>query len=207
MASDYAANTIGTSTIWRSTCAICPTYVRPSDLLIFSHLSQERKFIFVNHGGSDTQEIYHGKYVGLDIRDTHAPVPSLFIVHELSVRAHRPFMNPAIDLDNLTWQDWLSSRGVLQPSSSSSYFYRKTRPSSQPPPSRPQHGTGTFIGRGVNDGADRLQSNFALTDDVIKSIVMASRETPTWKSAVIENADWSGTAEENIAQYKSLMDG
>ncbi|KAG2075212.1 hypothetical protein BDR04DRAFT_1150510 [Suillus decipiens] len=73
-----------------------------------------RKFVFVNFSGDDNLQQFHGKAIALDMKDHHAPFPSLFIIHEMRVRGYHPFqpIAPAMP-DDIPWQDWISSDGVF----------------------------------------------------------------------------------------------
>ncbi|KAH9982358.1 hypothetical protein BGW80DRAFT_1453270 [Lactifluus volemus] len=81
-----------------------------------------QQFIFVNYTGSLSRNLqpYHGKAVALDIQHQYAPFPSLFIIHEMRVRGSYPFQptEPMMP-DDITWQDWISSRGIYDSTSES----------------------------------------------------------------------------------------
>lgn len=42
--------------------------------------------------------------------------------------------------------------------------------------------------------------------DVIQKILSATRESASWKACVQEGTSWDGTADENIAKYKSMVE-
>jgi hypothetical protein len=86
------------------------------------YCKQISRFIFVNYTGSLSRNLqpYHGKAVALDIQHRYAPFPSLFIIHEMRVRCSYPFQptEPMMP-DDITWQDWISSRGIYDSTSDS----------------------------------------------------------------------------------------
>jgi hypothetical protein len=92
---------------------------------LYAYCKQISRFIFVNYTGSLSRNLqpYHGKAVALDIQHQYAPFPSLFIIHEMRVRGSYPFQptEPMMP-DDITWQDWISSRGIYD--STSDYFIR-----------------------------------------------------------------------------------
>ena len=99
-----------------------------------AHQKQSQKFVFVNYSDNENLQPFHGRVVGLDISDGHAPFASIFIIHGMRVRGNHPFA-PAYVPDNLPWQDWISSRGVLRSDGTVSLFKRD----------RPAGGTSTTV--------------------------------------------------------------
>jgi len=163
---------------------------------------QIRKFVLINYCNRPYLQPWHGKAIALDIRDRHAPFPSLFIIHEMRVRGFRPFepISPAISHD-VSWQDWISSRGVFDDTAGS--FNRAPLPdngndnnggSAQPQLPMTSAGGGSSVGLTVD-----------LNPDVIAEILSATRSMPSWKACEMEGTSWSGTAEENIEQYVSSI--
>src|SRR5579863_9523158 len=94
---------------------------RESLIILFLRLSvqQVRKFVLVNYTNSTPLRPFHGKAIALDIRDRHAPFPSLFIIHEMRALGFHPFepVSPGISL-NVSWQDWILSGSVFDTSDS-----------------------------------------------------------------------------------------
>jgi hypothetical protein len=107
--------------------------------------------------------------------------------------------------DDVPWQDWIVSRGVLDNVSGS--FKRDS-----PPYNRHNHDafsaasqlqlpyTMTNTGD-VPSGGRKL----ALNADVIADILAVTHAMPSWKACQMEGTSWSGTAEENIEKYKSSI--
>jgi hypothetical protein len=160
------------------------------------------KFVLINYSNCDCLQPWHGKAIALDIRDRHAPFPSLFIIHEMRVRGFHPFepTSPAISHD-LSWQDWISSDGVFDETSGS---FKRARP--------PGHGN--------DDNGSSAQSQLPMTSagggspvgltlelnsDVIAEILSVTRSMPSWKACQVEGTSWTGTAEENIEKYVSSI--
>jgi hypothetical protein len=160
--------------------------------------------VLVNFSGNGLLDSLHGKAVALDIRDRHAPFPSLFIIHEMRVRGFHPFEPVSPDIaDDVRWQDWILSSGVLRADGGSHYFEREERPRDgrdsvfeQPEPQLlPMNPTNAPSGsRGL-----------ALNNDVIAEILAATRAMPSWKACEMEGMSWDGTAEENIKKYISSI--
>ncbi|KIY52854.1 hypothetical protein FISHEDRAFT_23499, partial [Fistulina hepatica ATCC 64428] len=159
-----------------------------------------RKFVFVNFSGSRHLQPFHGKAIALDIRDRHAPFPSLFIIHEMRVRGFHPFspVAPEVDDGNL-WQDWILSDGVFDnalgsfnrdgpPPSGNNDVYKQPLLGFQPP---------TTGAGGPSSG----RRTVALNEDVIADILAATHAMPSWKACQMEGTSWAGTAEENVQKY------
>jgi len=78
------------------------------------HKKQVQKFVFINYSDEPILRPFHGKAIAIDVKDGHAPFPSIFIIHEMRVRGHNPFAPVVHDMpDNIPWQDWILSDGVL----------------------------------------------------------------------------------------------
>jgi hypothetical protein len=160
--------------------------------------------VFINFSGHEDLHSLHGKAVALDIRDRHAPFPSLFIIHEMRVRGFHPFEPVSPDIaDDVRWQDWISSSGVLRTDGGPHYFEREE------PPSDEQE---DVLGRlELEDLPANLANapsgtrSLALNNDVIAEILAATRAMPSWKACEMEGMSWDGTAEENIKKYISSI--
>lgn len=88
--------------------------------------------MFVNYSGAPTLQQFHGKAIALDIKDHHAPFPSLFIIHEIRVRGFHPLQPTAPDIpDAIPWQDWILSDGLVN--NETGTFYRAGNDESVPP--------------------------------------------------------------------------
>ena len=168
------------------------------------HQKQARKFIFVNYSNSRRLEKYHGKVVGLDPLDYHAPFPSLFIIHEIQVRGFHPFQSIALDVpDSLPWQDWieldmlkLDGTGLFN-RNSNPLAARGTNTTLQPFTQPQMAGVGS---------ASSGKSTLPLPDaDHIAKILEVMYTLPSWKACVMEGTSWTGTAEENIQKYRDVI--
>ena len=164
--------------------------------------TQVRKFVFVNYSNHPDLQSFHGKAVALDIRDRHAPFPSLFIIHEMRVRGFHPFepVSPAISHE-LSWQDWILSDGVFDDTSGS--FNRAPPPDngnadnrSSAQPRLPTTSAGDRSSVGLM---------LELNASVIAEILSVTRAMPSWKTCQMEGTSWTGTAEENIQKYVSSI--
>ncbi|KIJ58947.1 hypothetical protein HYDPIDRAFT_118928 [Hydnomerulius pinastri MD-312] len=164
-----------------------------------------RKFVFVNYSGDPALQQLHGKAIALDIRDHHAPFPSLFIIHEMRVRGFHPFqpVAPAMP-DDIPWQDWVLSDGVFDDVSGT--FNRgspldngnnlSVQPQAQFQPTTTSRGDASS-----GPGGRTL----ALSADVISDILAATHAMPSWRACQMEGTSWSGTAEENTQKYVSSI--
>ena len=130
--------------------------------------------MFVNHSGHPEFQPFHGKAIALNIQDHYAPFPSLFIIHEMRVRAFHPFQPaaPAISHD-LSWQDWISSGGFFGDISGS--FNRVAPPHNgnddKGGPASAQTQVPTTGGGGGSSGGLTLELN----SNVIAEILSATR--------------------------------
>jgi hypothetical protein len=163
--------------------------------------------VFVNYSEEPSLWEFHGKAIALDIKDRHAPFPSLFILHEMRVRAFHPFqpIKPTIP-DGVPWQDWILSDGVFDKVSGS--FKRDSPPdngdnnnNSSSAQSQLQFQPTT---RSTGDTPPGRHS-LALNADVVADILAATRAMPSWKACQMEGTSWTGTAEENRQKYISSI--
>ncbi|KAN0139014.1 hypothetical protein V8E53_003402 [Lactarius tabidus] len=163
--------------------------------------SGTRKLVFINYSGDPELQKHHGKAIAIDLEDCCAPFPSLFLIHEMRVRAFRPFapLNPSIPGDS-PWQEWIESDGVFDHFSDS--FKRDNLPdNSVTVPPRHQVLPAVTNAGGVSSGERLLES---LDTDVVAEILTATRAMPSWKDCE-EGKSWTGTAEENIQKYLSSI--
>jgi hypothetical protein len=169
------------------------------------HKKQVQKFVFVNYSGDPDLQKYHGKAIALDVEDCCAPLPSLFLIHEMRVRAFRPFapLNPAMPSDS-PWQEWIESDRVFDNLSNS--FKRDNLPDnsengSVPVPPRPEILPVMTNTGDMSSGECPLDP---LDEDVIVEILAATYAMPSWKDCE-GGKSWTGTAEENIQKYLASM--
>jgi hypothetical protein len=157
------------------------------------------KFVFINYSGHPNLQQFHGKAVALDIKDKHAPFPSLFIIHEMRVRGFHPFQPivPTIP-DGIPWQNWILSDHVFDNASDS---FKRDRP----PPNRNNSVSAQAQQPFHPDGASSTQRTLALNANVIADILAATHAMPSWKACQVEGTSWTGTAEENIQKYVSSI--
>jgi hypothetical protein len=159
--------------------------------------------VFINYSGHNDLREFHGKSLAIDIRDKHAPFPSLFIIHEMRVRGYRPFqpVTPAVQ-DPAPWQDWILSDGVIDNASGS--FKRDSPPDdgNDRTFAEPQLPSGfTTMNVGGSSSGERAVE---LNENVIADILAATRAMPAWKACEMEGTSWTGTAAENIEKYVSI---
>lgn len=165
------------------------------------HRKQVQRFVFVNYSNSPDLAQFHGKAIALDIKDHHAPFPSLFILHEMRVRGFHPFQPIDPEIGDGGWQDWIYSACVFDDSSGS--FKRNTLPNNERTGdslstlSRPQFNLTTMNQSGASPGGRRV----VLNEAVISDILSATRASPSWKACQMEGTSWTGTADENIQKY------
>lgn len=164
-----------------------------------------QKLVFVNYSGDPELQKHHGKAIALDVEDCCAPLPTLFLIHEMRVRAFRPFapLNPAMPCDS-PWQEWIESDRVFDHFSGS--FKRDNLPDNSEnggvtvPPRHQALPAMTNAG-GISSSERPLEP---LDTDVIAEILTATRAMPSWKDCE-EGKSWTGTAEENIQKYLSSI--
>ncbi|KAL5478629.1 hypothetical protein ACEPAI_2814 [Sanghuangporus weigelae] len=185
---------------------MCANHHRSFDRYNFfiRFLPSKRKFIFANYSNSSDFQQFHGKAVGLNILDHHAPFPSLLIIHEMRVREFHPFQDPNVVLpdDDPAWQDWILSDGVLN--TSTGFLNRATPITSSDSavylgPQQTQHST--------NNPGDPSSGRHVLTlnADDINEILQATWKSESWKACQMEGTSWNGTAAENIHKYISTI--
>jgi hypothetical protein len=170
---------------------------------VFNNKKQIRRFVFINYADHSDLRQFHGKAIALDIRDSHVPFPSLFIIHEMRVRGYHPFqpVSPSISHD-VPWQDWVTSDGVFDETSGS--FKRA------PPPHNGNDDNGgsaqtQLPTTSAGDTGSSAELRLELNSDVIAEILSATRAMPSWKACQMEGSSWTGTAQENIEQYVSSI--
>ncbi|EJF59951.1 hypothetical protein DICSQDRAFT_64233 [Dichomitus squalens LYAD-421 SS1] len=191
----------------RNGILMCPNHHKMFDSLdaFIRFDPQTRKFIFINHSNRHEAQEHHGKAIALDIQHRHVPFPSAFIIHEVRVRAAWPFQPDPHVPDEINWQDWITSDGVVD---ATGKFRHDPEPDKHdvplPSPSSPVEtqvpsleaaGTGT-------SGWRRLAP---VDDDLIAKILAFQHTMPSWKACVIEGTSWDGTAEENMQKYVSIV--
>ncbi|EIM91915.1 uncharacterized protein STEHIDRAFT_151270 [Stereum hirsutum FP-91666 SS1] len=187
----------------RNGLLMCPTHHKAFDAYEFfiRYMPEARKFVFFNYTGRYGEAPFHGKAIALDIGHRHAPFPALFI-HELRVRAHNPFHFTFQSPDEIQWQDWITSLGILNADSTHGFFDSNS-PSPAPatsstPPQQPQMQQGdTSV---LSDGPV-----LGLDSATIYKILAATRESASWKACVMEGTSWDGTADENREKYQALF--
>jgi hypothetical protein len=164
---------------------------------------QIRKFVLINYANHIDLRPFHGKAIALDIRDSHVPFPSLFVIHEMRVRGYNPFepISPVISRD-LPWQDWITSDGVFDDTSGS--FKRA------PPPGKGRDDNGgsaqpQLPTTSAGDTGSSAVLTVELNTDVTAEILSATRAMPSWKACEMGGSSWTGTAEENIDKYVSSI--
>ena len=173
---------------------------------IIIYKMQIQKFVFINYSNSNCISLqpFHGKAIALDIKDHHAPLPSLFIIHEMRVRGFNPFQTVTPNVpDDIAWQDWILTNGIFDNVSGSFHH-------DGPPVNSNNHGSKqlqlqfqptTTSSNDMPFGTHPLELN----DKVISDILAATYAMPSWKACQIENTSWTGTAEENRQKYLSIM--
>ncbi|KAI0055198.1 hypothetical protein BV25DRAFT_1815961 [Artomyces pyxidatus] len=145
---------------------------------------ESRRFVVINHSESADANLapYHDKAIALDIEDSHAPFPVLFIIHEMRVRGQHPFA-PAAPLveEPPPWQDWNVNDGVYD--SNSRTFKRDGLP---PKRSSNSHTPGMQLAPVETSAGDALPGQLALplNEDVIAKIVAATRAMPSWRKTI-----------------------
>jgi hypothetical protein len=107
--------------------------------------------------------------------------------------------------DDIPWQDWILSDGVLS-NISGSFNHDK------PPCNRSSNNTASvqaqlqFQPTTMNAGdASSNRRVVAMNEDVISDILAATHAMPSWKTCQMEGTTWTGTGEENIKKYVSSI--
>jgi hypothetical protein len=151
------------------------------------HKKQVEKFVLINYSDERGLRPFHGKAIAIDVKDSHAPFPSIFIIHEMRVRGHNPFAPAVHDMpDDIPWQDWISSDGVLS-NISGSFNHDK------PPRNCYSNNTASaqaqlqFQPTTMNAGdASSNRRVVAMNEDVISDILAAMHAMPSWKTCQME---------------------
>jgi len=157
--------------------------------------------VLINYSHNPNLHLFHGKAVGLDINDSHAVFPSLFIIHEMRVRGHNPFQpaNPTVP-ETFEWQDWIISDNLFNETTNA--FNRDVRAINRNV-NVPSQNRATNSGRSDGPSGGHM---IVLDNDVIDEILAATRQSASWKACEMEGSlSWSGTAEENIQKYISSV--
>jgi len=169
------------------------------------HKKQVDKFVLINYSDERTLRPFHGKAIAIDVKDRHAPFPSIFIIHEMRVRGHNPFASVVHNLpDDIPWQDWILSDGVFDNTSGS--FNRI-----KPPRNRSSNNSASaqaqlqFQPTTMNVGDTSTRRVVEMNADVISNILAATYAMPSWKACQMEGTRWTGTGEENIKKYVSSI--
>ncbi|KAH9002951.1 hypothetical protein EDB86DRAFT_2894147 [Lactarius hatsudake] len=159
-------------------------------------IPKTQRFIFVNYSGSDELQGYHGKAIGLDNQDRHAPFPSLFIIHEIRVRGFHPFQPISTEVpDGNPFQDWIIAGGVFDNS------FKRDLPDSAGNSSVTTLPQFPHVATNTGPGVHTLELNA----NIINEILAATRAMPSWKACQVEGTSWDGTANENIEKYISSI--
>ena len=169
------------------------------------HQKQVGKFVLINYSDERTLRPFHGKAIAVDVKDHHAPFPSIFIIHEMRVRGHNPFAPVVHNLpDDILWQDWILLDGVFNNITGS--FNRN-----KPPRNRDSSNSASaqaqlqFQPTTMNAGDTSTGRVVEMNADVISNILADSRAMPSWKACQMEGTSWTGTGEENIEKYVSSI--
>jgi hypothetical protein len=164
------------------------------------HKKQVQKFVLINYSDKSALRPFHGKAIALDIKDRHAPFPSISIIHEMRVRGHNPFSPVDHILPNdIPWQDWILSEGMFDDISGS--FKREPLiDSNNSASAQAQIQFQPTTSADVSSG----QRTITLNADVIADILAATHAMPSWKACQMEGTSWTGTTEENIQKYKHI---
>ena len=141
---------------------------------------------------------YHGKAIALDIKDSRAHLPLLFLVHEFRVRGANFYQpNPGVTITQ-DWQDWILSDGVVHENEGNKLSFSFKREGRAPSASQSQNA------RASSSATAPSGSQFILpppTTDLIKELLAYQRTMPSWKACQKEGMSWEGTAEENTKKY------
>jgi hypothetical protein len=70
---------------------------------------------------------FHGKAIALDVKDKHAPLPILFLVHEYMVRGRNFYQPTPVEIGN-SWQDWIVNDGVVNEGDGQSFSFKRDAP-------------------------------------------------------------------------------
>ena len=168
---------------------------------VITSSKQQRKFVFINYNRASHRAIFHGKAINLDVDHRLSPFPSIFLIHEMRVRGHNPFALEPDDISSMVEdQDWMREEisdtehiAAMNLESSMMLLNPVTRTT--------DNGSGNSSG-----GPPAGTLSLALNADVIQKILSATRQMASWKACVQEGTSWDGTAEENIAKYKSMIE-
>ncbi|KAF8555655.1 hypothetical protein OG21DRAFT_1460685 [Imleria badia] len=182
----------------RNSLLMCSNHHKSFDAYVFfiRFFPDFQKYVFINYSDNPDDRQYHGKAIALQPSHRYAPLPSLFIIHEMRVRGFNPFqpIDPSLPHD-LVWQDWILSDGEFGNTDTVSSDRSPSGNQSAQPLQQVQL-MPTVSG---HTGGRRL----ALNAGIISEILAATRAVPSWKACQVEGTSWTGTAEENIQKYIS----
>jgi hypothetical protein len=147
---------------------------------------QVGKFVLINYSNERTLRPFHGKAIAVDIKDRHAPFPSIFIIHKMRVRGHNPFAPVVHNLpDDIPWQDWILSDGVFNNISGS--FNRDKLPRNRySNNSASAQAQLQFQPMTTNAGDASTRRVVEMNADVISDILAATYAMPSWKACQME---------------------
>ncbi|KAI0285236.1 hypothetical protein BC826DRAFT_1052473 [Russula brevipes] len=167
----------------RNGLLMCANHRGAFDALTFSFTG---KYILINYNSyEDSQYMseFHGKAIGLDIKDQRAPLPLLFLAHEYMVHNHG-------------WQDWIVNDSVVDEVDGQPFSFKRERKAPARPPVLSRASPAT--------DAPPSDSRIVImppTADLVEELLAFQRTMPSWKAMQQENMGWEGTAEENIQKY------
>jgi hypothetical protein len=124
----------------------------------------------------------------------------------MRVRGFHPFRPTDLDCsDEIGFQGWIMSRVSVDKSADTFTFKRDLPPViNEDPPAQLQFGP-QIPSTNTDAGAGRGTRRIILNNDVVAEILAATRASASWKACVVENTDWTGSAEENTAKYLAAV--
>ena len=156
---------------------------------------KSRKFVYINISGVEDDQPYHGKAIGLDIRDKFAPFPTLFIIQEKRARGRWPFASVGGDIpDDPPWQDqWITSSRVLRNTGEDGFFHRDEVREDQEDAEEeveeiPQLLANLMAGLAFPLSVEGVE--MALLNAVVNEIVAETHRSASWRACVQEGTNW-----------------
>jgi hypothetical protein len=142
---------------------------------IFVYFDSYRKLTQSQH-----LQQYHGKAIAVNIDDTFAPLPILFVIHETMARGIN-FVQPTPDEEVTdSWQRWMVVGGVVNEKEDGTFTFNRDAPTSPPSgwPIDLQESSAAFAAphSPVRDVITPL------TDDIRKELLAYQRTTQSWKA-------------------------